>query len=58
MFAACEKDLKKLKSLLEQQKNKDEQDRLRKIQEEMLRAQKEKDDEEKQKRLEEEQRKQ
>jgi myosin-6 len=58
LFAACDRDLKKLKSLLEQQKNKEEQDRLRKIQEEMLRAQKQKEAEEAQKRLEEEQRKQ
>jgi myosin-6 len=58
LFAACDRDLKKLKSLLEQQKNKEEQDRLRKIQEEMLRAQKQKEAEELQKRLEEEQRKQ
>ena len=32
LFAACERDLKKLKSLLEHQKNKDEQERLKKIQ--------------------------
>jgi hypothetical protein len=32
LFGACDRDLKKLKSILEQQKNKDEQERLRKIQ--------------------------
>lgn len=32
LFNACDRDLKKLKQLLEQQKNKDEQLRLKKIQ--------------------------
>lgn len=32
IFTECDRDLKKLKTLLEQQKNKDEQERLKKIQ--------------------------
>lgn len=32
LFSACDRDLKKLKAIIEQQKNKDEQERLRKIQ--------------------------
>ena len=58
LFLSCEKDLKKLKSILEHQKNKDEQERLRKVQEDLQRVQKQKEDEESQKRDEEEQRKQ
>ena len=56
LFASCESNIKKLKSLIEQQKLKDEQERLKKIQEEMLKAQKQKDEEERLKKLEEEQR--
>ena len=58
LLAACERDLKKLKQLLENQKNKDEQERLRKIQEEMFRVQKQKEEEERKKLDEEQQRKQ
>ena len=58
LYHACEKDLKKLKSILEHQKNKDEQDRLRKIQEEMQRVQRLKEEEDAKKLAEEEQRKQ
>jgi hypothetical protein len=58
LLAACERDLKKLKQLLENQKNKDEQERLRKIQEEMLRVQKQKEEEERKKLDDEQQRKQ
>ena len=57
-MAACENDLKKLKQILEHQKNKDEQERLKKIQDEMLRAQKQKEEEENQKRLDEQQKQQ
>ena len=32
LLASCERDLKKLKTVLENQKNKDEQERLKKIQ--------------------------
>lgn len=58
LFADCEKGLKKLKNLLEKQKNSEEQARLKKIQEEMLRAQQLKEAEEAEKRNEEEIRKQ
>lgn len=50
--------MKKLKSILEHQKNRDEQERLRKIQEDMERAQMLKKEEETKKLAEEEQRKQ
>ena len=58
LFTDCEKGLKKLKSLLEKQKNSEEQERLKKIQDEMLRAQQLKEAEEAEKRNEEEIRKQ
>ncbi len=58
LFGSCEKDLRKLKSILEHQKNRDEQERLRKIQEDLELALKQKQEEENLKRLEEEQRKQ
>ena len=52
LLAACEVDLKKLKTVLEHQKNRDEEERLRKIQEEMARAMRLKQEEERQKQLE------
>ena len=58
LMAACERDLKKLKQILENQKNKDEQERLKKIQEEILKAQREKVEEENLKILEEQHKKQ
>jgi len=58
LFALLDNELKKLKALIEQQKSKDEQARLRKIQEEMERAKKQKDDEERLKKQDEEMRKQ
>jgi hypothetical protein len=57
-MAACDRDLKNLKQILEHQKNKDEQERLKKIQEEMLKAQKQKEEEENLKLLEEQHKKQ
>jgi myosin-6 len=56
--ASFDTDLKKLKGLLDQQKNRDEQERLRKLQEEIERSRRQKEEEEKIRELEEEQRKQ
>lgn len=53
LFSACERDFKKLKALLENQKNKEEQERLRKIQDELVKAQRQKEDEQNKKIMEE-----
>lgn len=58
LFNACERDFKKIKKLLENQKNKEEQERLRMIQDELIKVQREKEDEEKRKLMEENLRKQ
>lgn len=58
LYASFDSDLKKLKGLLEQQKNREEQERLRKLQEEVEKARRQKEEEERQKASEELQRKQ
>jgi len=58
LFHACEKDMKKLKSMIESQKNREEQERLRRIQEDLARAQALQQEEEAKKAAEEEIRRQ
>jgi myosin-6 len=58
LFTACNADFKMLTAVLDNQKNKDEEERLRKIQEEILRAQRQKEEEERQRKLDEAQHKQ
>ncbi len=58
LFHLSEKDMKKLKGMIESQKNREEQERLARIQEDLMRAQTQQKQEEAQKLIEEEKRKQ